>query len=123
MPRESRHRSGSCRASKTSPGPGSNRSSRRRNTQSLRASIARRCQGDAAGVQTPLGIMPRFEDLTWTGIESKLTPAQYAELAGVDRAAWKEELASHDELFAKLGSHLPEALETRRGEMHGRLTA
>ncbi|HEY7237901.1 MAG TPA: phosphoenolpyruvate carboxykinase (GTP) [Burkholderiales bacterium] len=85
--------------------------------------IARRCQGAAAGVQTPLGIMPRFEDLTWTGLEAKLTPAQYAELARVDHAAWKEELASHDELFAKLGSHLPEALETRRGEMHGRLAA
>jgi phosphoenolpyruvate carboxykinase (GTP) len=85
--------------------------------------IARRSQGEAAGTPTPLGIMPRFEDLNWTGIEAKLTPAQYAELARVDRAAWKDELASHDELFAKLGTHLPEALEARRGEMHGRLTA
>ena len=85
--------------------------------------IARALPGRGRGVETPLGIMPRFEDLTWTGLETKLTPAQYAELARVDRAAWKEELASHDELFAKLGAHLPEALETRRGEMHGRLTA
>jgi phosphoenolpyruvate carboxykinase (GTP) len=85
--------------------------------------IVRRCQGEAAGTPTPLGIMPRFEDLNWTGIEAKLTPAQYAELARIDRAAWKDELASHDELFAKLGTHLPEALEARRGEMHGRLTA
>jgi phosphoenolpyruvate carboxykinase (GTP) len=85
--------------------------------------IARRCQGSASGVDTPLGIMPRFEDLTWTGLEAKLTPAQYAELARVDPQAWKEELASHDELFGKLGEHLPEALETRRGRMHQKLAA
>jgi phosphoenolpyruvate carboxykinase (GTP) len=85
--------------------------------------IAERCQGRAGGVETPLGIMPRFEDLTWAGLEKKMTPAQYAELAGVDAAAWKEELASHDELFGKLGEHLPDALETRRGRMHEKLAA
>jgi phosphoenolpyruvate carboxykinase (GTP) len=84
--------------------------------------IARRCQGTASGMETPLGIMPRFEDLNWTGLE-KLTPAQYAELAQVDRAAWKDELASHDELFGKLGERLPEALEVRRGRMHEKLAA
>jgi phosphoenolpyruvate carboxykinase (GTP) len=85
--------------------------------------IARRCQGSASGVETPLGLMPRFEDLTWSGLEAKLAPEQYAELARVDRAAWKQELASHDELFGKLGERLPEALETRRGEMHEKLAA
>jgi phosphoenolpyruvate carboxykinase (GTP) len=85
--------------------------------------IARRCQQDASGVETPLGIMPRFEDLNWTGLESKLTASQYAELAQVDPAAWKEELASHDELFGRLGERLPEALETRRGRMHAKLAA
>jgi len=85
--------------------------------------IAQRCQGRASGVETPLGLMPRFEDLTWTGLEKKITPAQYAELARVDISAWQEELASHDELFGKLGTHLPEALETRRGRMHQALAA
>jgi phosphoenolpyruvate carboxykinase (GTP) len=84
--------------------------------------IAQRCQGNASGAETPLGIMPRFEDLSWTGLE-KMTAAQYAELARVDAAAWKEELASHDELFGKLGEHLPDALETRRGRMHQKLAA
>ena len=52
-----------------------------------------------------------------------MTPAQYAELARVDTAAWKEELKSHDELFGQLGEHLPEALEARRGRMHQQLAA
>jgi phosphoenolpyruvate carboxykinase (GTP) len=85
--------------------------------------IALRCQNRAAGVETPLGVMPRFEDLTWTGLEQKMSPAQFAELERVDAAAWKEELASHDELFGKFGERLPAALESRRGEMHQRLAA
>ena len=85
--------------------------------------IAQRCQGRASGMETPLGIMPRFEDLVWTGLEKKMTPARYAELARIDVAAWKEELASHDELFGKLGKRLPQALEARRGGMHEKLAA
>ena len=84
--------------------------------------IVERCQGRARGAETPLGIMPGFEDLDWTGLE-KLSPAQYAELTRVDTSAWKDELRSHDELFGKLGSHLPAPLETRRGRMHERLAA
>ena len=40
----------------------------------------------------------------------------------VDRDAG-DELASHEELFAKLGARLPAALEARRGQMHEKLTA
>jgi len=82
--------------------------------------IFERCRGRAPGIETPLGEMPRFEDLDWRGLE-KLSPAQYAELERVDAAAWKEELASHDELFGKFGKRLPGALETRRGSMHEKL--
>ena len=85
--------------------------------------VARRCLGHAAGVETPLGIMPRFEDLTWTGLEDRMSAARFAELTRVDAAAWKEELASHDELFGRFGPRLPEALETRRERMHEKLAA
>jgi phosphoenolpyruvate carboxykinase (GTP) len=84
--------------------------------------IVERCQGRAGGAETPLGIMPRFEDLDWTGLE-RLSAAQYAELTHIDAPDWKSELQSHDELFGKLGSHLPAPLETRRGRMHERLAA
>jgi len=82
--------------------------------------IVERCQGRSRGADTPLGTMPRFEDLNWTGLE-KLSPAQYAELTRIDAASWKDELVSHDEFFGKLGAHLPAALEARRGRMHERL--
>jgi phosphoenolpyruvate carboxykinase (GTP) len=82
--------------------------------------IVERCQGRASGVDTPLGTMPRFADLNWAGLE-KLSQKRYAELAQIDREAWRKELRSHDELFGKLGKHLPAALEARRGRMHERL--
>ena len=85
--------------------------------------IAQRCQDRAAGVETPLGVMPRFEDLTWEGLEHKMSAGQFAELERVDPAAWKDELASHDELFGKFGERLPAELETRRGRMHEQLAA
>jgi phosphoenolpyruvate carboxykinase (GTP) len=84
--------------------------------------VAERCQGTAGGVETALGVMPRFEDLSWTGLE-QMSAGQFAELERVDKAAWKEELKSHDELFGKLGKHLPEALDTQRGRLHERLAA
>jgi phosphoenolpyruvate carboxykinase (GTP) len=84
--------------------------------------IVERCEGRAQGVETPLGTMPRFEDLNLKGLD-KLSEAKYAELARVDRAAWTQELASHDELFGKLGDHLPAELEVRRGGMHQKLTS
>ena len=84
--------------------------------------IVERCQGSARGQETPLGMMPRFEDLSWSGLDN-MSAARFAELTRVDAAAWKEELRSHDELFAKLGARLPAALETRRGRMHEKLAA
>ena len=85
--------------------------------------IVERCQGRARGVETSLGIMPRFEDLNWRGLETSITPAQYADLSRIDLSAWQDELKSHDELFEKLGARLPSALDARRGRMHERLAA
>jgi phosphoenolpyruvate carboxykinase (GTP) len=84
--------------------------------------IVDRCSGRAQGVDTALGMIPRFDDLHWSGLE-KFDRTRYEEIARVDDKAWGEELKSHDELFGKLGAHLPQALETRRGNMHQKLAA
>ena len=84
--------------------------------------IAERCEGVAGGVETPLGAMPRFEDLNWSGLE-QLSAAQFAELERIDAQAWNEELKLHDELFGKLGAHLPAALASRRSSIGEALAA
>ena len=84
--------------------------------------IVDRCGGQAQGVETPLGVIPRFEDLNWTGLE-KFDSARYEEIACVDEKAWGVELKAHDELFGSLAGRLPAALEVRRGSMHQKLAA
>ena len=82
--------------------------------------IVGRCHGLTKGIETALGIIPAYEDLNWQGLE-RFTHEQYREIAGVDGGAWKEEVASHDELLGKLGAHLPRELEQRRSLLHQRL--
>jgi phosphoenolpyruvate carboxykinase (GTP) len=85
--------------------------------------IAERCQGRAAGVETPLGIMPRFGDLTWKGLEGKFSQQQYEEVSRIDERAWRDELALHDELLGKLGGKLPKDLAARRRNLDQKLAA
>ncbi len=84
--------------------------------------IVDRCAGRAQGVETALGVIPRFEDLNWTGLE-RFDRARFDEISGVDEKAWTAELKSHDELFSNLAGHLPPELEIRRGRMHQKLAA
>jgi phosphoenolpyruvate carboxykinase (GTP) len=84
--------------------------------------IVDRCGGRAQGVDTALGVIPRYEDLNWQGLE-RFDRARYEEIARVDDKAWGAELKSHDELFGTLAGHLPPALESRRGSMHQKLAA
>jgi phosphoenolpyruvate carboxykinase (GTP) len=84
--------------------------------------IVDRCSGRAQGVETALGIIPRYEDLSWKGME-RFDRLRYEEIARVDGQAWGAELKSHDELFGTLAGRLPPALENRRGSMHQKLAA
>ncbi len=82
--------------------------------------IVERCQGKANGVDTPLGTMPRYQDITWAGLGS-VPKERFDELMAIDRRAWSEELRLHDELLASLGRHLPQALQSRRDILGGQL--
>ena len=84
--------------------------------------IVGRCHDLVKGMETPLGIIPAFEDLNWRGLE-KFTREQYQEISRVDGGAWKDEVASHDELLGKLGAQLPRELEQRRTQLHQKLAA
>lgn len=79
--------------------------------------IVERCHGNAAGETTALGIVPRYDDLKWTGLED-FSADRYREVERVDSAAWRVELTSHDEFLGKLGKHLPGELDRRRVMLH-----
>ena len=84
--------------------------------------MVERCHGRAQATPNPLGLMPRYEDLIWAGLE-KFGRERYAELARIDHRAWQEELGSHDELFDRLGEKLPRELALRRAQLHQKLAA
>jgi phosphoenolpyruvate carboxykinase (GTP) len=74
--------------------------------------IVERTQGRARGRETPLGWMPRYEDLDWTGLE--FPREQFEQLLTVDRRAWRAELLQHEDLFLDLHAHLPTEMRCER---------
>ena len=70
--------------------------------------IVDRAKGRALGKETPIGWMPRYEDLEWNG--SKFPREKFEELQNVDRGAWRKEVIEHEELFIALQDHLPKEM-------------
>jgi phosphoenolpyruvate carboxykinase (GTP) len=71
--------------------------------------IVERANGKAVSIESPLGWMPRYEDLDWAGLED-FSADKFHELMSVDRALWNGEILSHEELFIKLYDRLPKEL-------------
>ncbi|HEY7122580.1 MAG TPA: phosphoenolpyruvate carboxykinase (GTP) [Ktedonobacterales bacterium] len=71
--------------------------------------IVERARGRAVSIESPIGWMPRYEDLDWRGMEG-FTRAQFNELMSVERDVWQQELLAHEELFMKLYDRLPKEL-------------
>ena len=78
-----------------------------------------RIAGTAQGEENIFGTTPRYEDLSWDGLE--LTQEQFAMLTSVDKEAWRAELALHGELFDKLKHHLPQQLAETKAKLEERL--
>ncbi|HEX6289550.1 MAG TPA: phosphoenolpyruvate carboxykinase (GTP) [Herpetosiphonaceae bacterium] len=75
--------------------------------------IVERANGHAVSIESPLGWMPRYEDLDWTGLES-FGRERFSQLMSIDREHWNAELVSHEALFIKLYDRLPKELVSVR---------
>ena len=70
--------------------------------------IVDRARGRALARETPIGWMPHYEDLDWTGMD--FPREQFEALQHFDRALWRQEVIGHEELFLDLHSHLPKEM-------------
>jgi phosphoenolpyruvate carboxykinase (GTP) len=68
--------------------------------------IVDRANGKGFGVESPLGWMPRYDDLVWTGLDN-FGAETFSEIMAVDRDLWIKEILQHEELFLKLYDKLP----------------
>ena len=78
-----------------------------------------RVAGTGGGLEQPFGISPRYDDLTWDGLD--FSREQFASVSDTEPAAWRAELALHAELFASLGPRLPDALRGAKAGIESRL--
>jgi phosphoenolpyruvate carboxykinase (GTP) len=81
--------------------------------------IVDRVRGRAYAVESPLGWMPRHEDLHWQGLEFE--PDRFYELMAVGRDAGRREAQQHEELFDRFYDRLPKELLYERELLRSRL--
>jgi len=82
--------------------------------------VVDRVRGRAYGRETPIGWMPRYEDLEWNGLD--FPSDRFQQLQAIDRAAWRSEIIQHEELFIDLHDHLPPEIIYERELLIGRLS-
>ena len=70
--------------------------------------IIRRTEGAAEAVETPIGYVPKPEDINLNGLD--MTVDDVANLLTVDKELWKEDAENIESFYAKFGDKLPEAL-------------
>ncbi len=84
--------------------------------------ICRRLDDDAGALDTAIGAVPRPEDLDLDGLADG-TRGRLGEALAVDADAWRAELPTMREHFARFGDRLPAALEHELDALESRLDA
>lgn len=81
----------------------------------------RRINGEVAGEETPIGIIPAEGELNLAGIE-EVAP-KLREIFEIDPESWLKEFEMTDEFFAQFGDKLPQELALELDALRQRLTA
>jgi phosphoenolpyruvate carboxykinase (GTP) len=81
--------------------------------------ILARVEGHGYAVESPLGWMPRHEDLTWSGCD--FPEEKFYDLMSVNRSSAAAELRQHEELFDLFLDRLPKEFVFERELMKSRL--
>ena len=77
-----------------------------------------RCEGRGGGTDTPVGVIPRPEDLDLVGLE--VSPEVMTKLLSANAGEWKTELAGQKEFFDSLQPGVPDELLAQREKVAAR---
>ena len=81
--------------------------------------VVERVRGRSYAVESPLGWMPRYEDLHWKGID--FPPERYHDIMQVSREAGRDEASQHETHFDRFYDRLPKELLYERELLRSRL--
>ena len=70
--------------------------------------IVDRVRAGGRAKETPIGWVPRYQDIDWTGMD--FPQEKFDALQAFDRSAWRAEVLGHEELFLDLHAHLPKEM-------------
>jgi phosphoenolpyruvate carboxykinase (GTP) len=82
--------------------------------------VVDRVRGRAFAVESPIGWMPRYEDLPWEGLESFPKDTFY-QLMSVEKDMGSQEAHAHEELFDRFFDRLPKEFIYERELLRSRL--
>jgi phosphoenolpyruvate carboxykinase (GTP) len=74
--------------------------------------IVDRVRAGGRAKETPIGWMPRYQDIEWQGLD--YPREKFEEMQAFDRQAWRAEVLGHEELFIDLHAHLPKEMMFER---------
>ena len=81
--------------------------------------VVDRVNGKVAAVESPFGLVPRYTDINWSGLE--FSAENFGHLTEIGRAAGLKETGELKEYFAQFGDRLPEAIEAERSSLEERM--
>lgn len=70
--------------------------------------ILKRCDGEVDAVETPIGFVPKAEDINLEGLDFSIDTLKG--ILEIDKAKWAKEAAGVEEFYKQFGDKLPQAL-------------
>ncbi|MBL7841068.1 MAG: phosphoenolpyruvate carboxykinase (GTP) [Cyclobacteriaceae bacterium] len=67
--------------------------------------IVQKIHGKSNAVESPIGWMPHYDDIDWSGLD--FSKQEFDQIMLIDREQWKEELLAHAQLFERMYDRLP----------------
>lgn len=81
--------------------------------------IADRCEGKVDAIETPIGLLPRKQDLDISGLD--MDPSSLETLLSIDASAWRQEVDAIGKYLDEFGSRVPAQLREELKDVAQRL--